>query len=207
MSKETIWISDAPNNTRLIKSFTHDENTWTDKQTIETRKRNGKGDALSADCFPTHLHIIYRDKSYQKLPDIFHAGPYLVVSEAVADVLRQFDMGRGALYPVRLMNHRQTRQIGGSYFHLNIGNTKEAFLPEYTDRAEKLYDHLDFWSVTPVDDGEISLLAAALDGPDIWIDIRLRNSFFLSDRLAKALKAAKLTRSFGLRRCRVLPLH
>ena len=44
----------------------------------------------------------------------------------------------------------------------------------------------------------------ALAGPDLWIEPRVMDAFSLSDRLAPALKAAKLARDFGLFRCRVV---
>src|SRR4051812_22094490 len=37
-----------------------------------------------------------------RLPNIFHAGSFWVVSKAAANVLRQFDLGAGGLYPVKV---------------------------------------------------------------------------------------------------------
>jgi len=53
-------------------------------------------------------------------------------------------------------------------------------------------------------DYDMAVTKAALVGPDLWIDPLVRKALFLSDPLAQALKAAKLTRPFGLRKCRVI---
>jgi len=54
------------------------------------------------------------------------------------------------------------------------------------------------------EDGQIAVSTAALSGPDLWIDTQFCNAFFLSDRLAQALRAAKVSRPFGLLRCRII---
>ena len=45
---------------------------------------------------------------------------------------------------------------------------------------------------------------SSLEGPDIWIDPKIRNRcFFISDRLKAALEFANLAAQFELRRCRI----
>lgn len=117
-------------------------------------------------------------------------------------------MGQGALYSVRVLQYDRETPVEGSYYFLNFGNQKTAFLPEMSQCVKKVYDHSDIWALKgKIDEDAVAVSANALNGPDIWIDPRMNRAFFLSDRLVLALKAAKLTRSFGLRRCRVVPLH
>ena len=54
-------------------------------------------------------------------------------------------------------------------------------------------------------DGDFAVSEAALAGPDIWIDVNVGGSFFLSEALGKALKKAKVDKGFMLRTCRVIP--
>jgi hypothetical protein len=54
------------------------------------------------------------------------------------------------------------------------------------------------------EDDDFALSAAALQGPDLWIGAQVWDAFFLSDRLVRALREARLTRRLGLRRCRAV---
>lgn len=58
-------------------------------------------------------------------------------------------------------------------------------------------------------DGEdpMVVLPPAEGAAGMWIDDRLMGALFLTDRIAKALRAAKFTRAWGLRACRVKLLH
>lgn len=107
-----------------------------------------------------------------------------------------------------MLQYDRKTPVEGTYYCLNFGNTTTAFLPEMSECINRPYDHSDIWSLKgKIDEGAVAVSANALKGPDIWIDTRMVRAFFLSDRLVQALKAAKLTRSFGLRRCRVVSLH
>ena len=50
---------------------------------------------------------------------------------------------------------------------------------------------------------DIAVSPAALEGVDLWRDAALIDAPFLSPRL-KAIRAAKLTRHWDMRRCRVV---
>jgi hypothetical protein len=43
------------------------------------------------------------------------------------------------------------------------------------------------------EDDDFALSAAALQGPDLWIGAQVWDAFFLSDRLVRALREARLT--------------
>jgi hypothetical protein len=55
-----------------------------------------------------------------------------------------------------------------------------------------------------VGDNAIAVSPQALIGSDIWIDPLFFNGFFLSDALVKALKKAKCTSGFALKKCQVV---
>jgi len=44
----------------------------------------------------------------------------------------------------------------------------------------------------------------SVGGPNICINPYVRSAFFLRDTLVQALRVAKMTRRFGLRKCRVV---
>ena len=206
MSTGRIWMSRVMVDSTLTKAFRPDEAICSSEKIIDTQKRNLAGEPLSEKFFPTELHGKYHDYVFtNNLPDIFTAGPYWIVSESLADVFRQFDLGEGALYPVKVLQHDRKTPVEGTYFHLNFGNIKDAFLPEHSLKPRKIYSHSDIWRVPGVPkDGDVAVRATALKGADIWLDPKLRGGLFLSDRLVQALREAKLTRRFGLSRCKVM---
>ena len=80
-------------------------------------------------------------------------------------------------------------------------------MPERSETAYKPYnDDRDIWAfMGTIKDDMVAVRQTALDGPDLWMETpRLPNVFFLSDPLVGAIKAAKLSRRMGLRRCRVI---
>ncbi|NSX55455.1 imm11 family protein [Parasulfitobacter algicola] len=203
MSKDTVWVSRAMMDSTLMKGFDHD-NYFVDKENaLDAMRRNEKGEPLPADRFPKEMYGEYRDEKVKKQPDIFNAGGFWTVSAECADVLRQFDLGQTSLYPVKILQHDRTTPVEGTYFCLNFGETKDAFVSEESPRArERGYNA---WGLPyGVKDGEMAIKPDALKGVDLWMDQRVKDAFFLSDPLVKALKAAKLTRRFGLRKCRIL---
>ena len=210
MKKETVWVSRAMSDSTLVKAITCDELATDPDPIIETMENSRKGKPMPADRFPNRLHGEYRDAHIKKLPDICMAGGFWVVSAACADVLRQFDLGQTALYPVEIFQHDQKTRVEGEYFYLAFGETKNVFEPDETPRATvfsampnpKPNGYWDFMG--EMKDGDVAVNKTALEGVDLWIDPSFISIFFLSDDLVQALKAAKLTRRFGLRKCRIV---
>lgn len=209
-SGETVWVSRAMMDSSLVKAFTSDVFENDVGKAVVATKGNAKGMPFPADRFPKEIYYKYRDKKAKHQPDIFNASSFWVVSAACADVLRQLDLGDGALYPTKLFQHDRITPVEGEYFCLNFGNQKQVFVPEYSPSSHirKPYPSKNLWRVySAIKDGEVAVTKVALDGPDLWVDPWVWDAFFLSDPLVQALKAAKLTRRFGLRKCRVIRLN
>ena len=210
MKKETVWVSRAMSDSTLVKAITCDELATDPDPIIETMENSRKGKPMPADRFPKRLHRKYGDADIKKLPDICMAGGFWVVSAACADVLRQFDLGQTALYPVEIFQHDKKSRVEGEYFYLAFGETKNVFEPNETPDATGLstgatQKPIRFWRPRAgFEDGNIAVNKLALEGVDLWIDPSLLRIFFLSHALVQALKAAKLTRRFGLRKCRIV---
>jgi hypothetical protein len=135
------------------------------------------------------------------------AGGFLTVSEAFAEVLSGFDLGRTQLRPVALLKSDRKTPFSGTYFFLNIGEVHRHFAPEYSARFQpRPKSRSSYIARLPhaKQDGDISVAPGALTGPDLWLDDTLGGSLFLSDRLVTALRAAKLTRRLPLYRCPVV---
>ena len=86
-------------------------------------------------------------------------------------MLLQFDMGEGALYPVKAFQNDRTTRIGSEFFCLNFGNQKTALVKSQSPKLRdgKLGD--GSWLLPFVlNDGDITVSSQALEGPDLWID-------------------------------------
>lgn len=138
----------------------------------------------------------------KRIPQIFSNGFYFVRSES-AEILRRFDLGQGALYPTQLWHPDRKTPVPGECFYLSQGNRKDAFLLERSPEAERIPG--DRWLPPPNPVGnELMFSEAALIGPDIWWDPKIAAYYFISNRLAQALKQARLARDWMLLRCPVI---
>ena len=191
--------------TSSIKGFDQDNYLKDPKRAVDAMKRNNMGEPLPANRFPNEMYAEYPDKKEKKQPDFFNAGGTWTVSANCAAVLFQFDLGEGQLCPVKLFQHDRSTPVEGEYFCLNFGAQKTAVLTDQSPRIDKPYENHDIWEPPgAMQDNDIAVSGLALKGPDIWMDTQMRDAFFVSDGLAQALRAAKVSRPFRLRKCIVL---
>jgi hypothetical protein len=159
---------------------------------------------------PLRFCGMFRDTRIRKLSDYFMASGFIIVSPRCAEVFSRFDLGTGGFYPVDIYHGDRKTRVAGDYFLLNFGCRKRTFLPADLDpsifRSIKPSNGPRWLYAAWAEDDACTVSTAALQGPDIWVEEQLHDAFFLSDRLVRALRDAKLTRSIRLRRCRVLDI-
>ncbi len=209
---ETVWISTAMADPSNLRPFRHDV-VERDREAFDSGPdrvvtKIKEGYPVSAAEMATEIFGIAsaREKDY-RLPDLFHAYGYWVVSSTAADVLRRFDLGSGGLYPVRVLKNDRETPVGGEWFCINFGNRKSGFLSEHSPRFR--YDYIrngqkGWFPRLPYKDNDFSVTSTLLGGPDVWIDPDVGYAFFLSDALASALKKEKVDKGFFLGKCRVI---
>lgn len=208
-----VWVSKAFTDPDLGYPFGDQDTLDGDEKTREPwemgRFMNRQGESVSEELFAKKLYAFRSSEFdpvvlYKDFPDFFRSG-YFVVSGAFADVLRQFDLGGGGVYPTKLFQEDRTTEIAGDFHCLNFGNRKEAFLPEHSPRASSApYSRRKMQPPAVIKDGDIAVSRIALEGSDIWIDPPLRNSFFMSDRLWQGLVAANVHNPLKAARCTVI---
>jgi hypothetical protein len=206
---DTVWISTAmgdPSNMRPLKTNFRDTELL--DASLGWGESNNNGDPLGAEFFPIEIWgTSSAEEADYKLPHLFRAGTFWVVSAAAAEVLRQFDLGQGGLYPVKVMKKDRETPVGGEWFCINFGNRKTALIPEDSVNMRERYirnGEKGWFPKAVFSDGDFVVSPVALSGPDIWIDPNVGRAFFLSDPLAKALKKAKVDNGFMLGTCRVV---
>ena len=62
----------------------------------------------------------------------------------------------------------------------------------------------DKWGAFNLEDGDIAVTAAALEGPDLWIESKLGKKIFMSGRLHDAIVAAKIKVNFQFAQARIV---
>jgi hypothetical protein len=203
---DTIWISSAPTNPDRALWMKSDPLPGDQPYPNSYLARNERGEVLGPECFPKLLWsqpaARPAKRELEKLPHLFQGINGWILEKVCADVLRSFDLGKGKLYPISILKGDRQTPFPGEYFILNIGNQKQAFLPGQSPSAMGTSDGR--WSPPfVVKDNDIVVSRAALDGPDIWVDARLHDAFFLSAKLGNALVEAKLAKPFRLSKARV----
>lgn len=204
---DTVWLSRAMGHASNLRPMTYklslDEDS--EARSISIRKMNEEGDPLPQDCFPAEIFgAANAEEADYKLPDLFFADSYWVVSTKAANVLIKFDLGNGSLYPVDVFKKDRQTVIGDGWFCINFGNRKSALLPEQSvgirKRAQNRYR-----VVGVPKDREISVSSiSAMAGSDIWIEAQMWDGLFLSGALAQALKKSKADKGFFLSECRMI---
>lgn len=210
-STNCIWLVQghySPENARGWLPFEAPADSETvPEEILEAIRLTEHGHFVSLERLPTDNYPRRDDNEgahRQRIPQIFSNG-FIFLSKESADIVRTFDLGEGALYPTRLWYPDRNTQVPGEYFYLSQGNRKNAFLPERSPNARKIYKSQDLWWPVPnPEDNQLVFSVAALAGPDVWWDERIMSYFFISDRLARALTHAGVARDWQLLRCSVV---
>lgn len=203
MTRKTVWVSCALNDTSLVKMFTSSLFDSNSMRLVDAIQANYRGEPQSRDHFPESFRLTYPDKSYKSLPEFFCAGGYWVISSEMISVLKEFELGQTSFYKTKLLKNDGVTLLDDRYSCISFGETKSAFEPKESQRNELFQPGL--WIIPlALKHKEIAIKESALVGVDFWIDSKLRKSLFFSAALAEALKAAKLSSRLRLKECEIV---
>jgi hypothetical protein len=205
---DDVWISSVLTDPDLVLMMETDIVAKDAPKAIEALSLLNAGKPVPAQMCPRTIWPGETAKVSDRLPDLFLANAYPIVSERGAAVLRQFDLGGGSLHAVEtvLQKDRQTPILSGTYYCWVFGNTKAAFSPEQSSGTRPFAGpNSGRWKMPFVHkDDQLAVSAEATGGPDVWVDPTLFKSVFLSGRLGEALTDVGLAKAFRLFRCRVV---
>ncbi|HXC74525.1 MAG TPA: DUF1629 domain-containing protein [Sphingomicrobium sp.] len=197
-----VWVSRAMVHASNQRPFRNDVAERDHARLIEIKQANERGEVMAPEDFPTVIfgapHAVEKDYG---VPDLFAAYGFWIVSQAVVDVLRQFDLGQAQIRPVPVLRDDRSTPIGGDWSCINFGNAKRAVLPEQSEKI-RLGPQNRYNLPATIADNQLAVSAEALAPPDIWVDPQLWAAFFVSEALGKALR--KVSNSFFLTKCRVV---
>lgn len=116
---------------------------------VDSARRHQMQQFLSADQFPPDIYTVENEGAHKKNPKHVFSFGFTVVSSECADILRRFDLGDGALVPVRLWRQDRKTRVPGEFFYLTHGNRKKGFLPEQSPEAMDVYGKGSLWTPPP----------------------------------------------------------
>ncbi len=170
------------------------------------RKFKGKKKLLP-EYIPTRFYKTPEESLVCDKSIFMGTGQFVFINEKSAEVLKQYNLGNTDIIKLDPYDAVSGDRIECecSFYLLNIAETNE-----YCDLEKS--KNIAWWKnpskkLTPyenpdlVEDGFIINSAALETGLDLWADSRLRDSFFISDRLKKALDDAGISRDWLLSRC------
>lgn len=211
---EYVWVSAASMDLQLRMSAKSDMSQTNVEVAMEASRLNKNGKSVPAEMCPKKIWADIDADEYDKMPvdnmpDLFFVRSYWIVSEKAAEIMRQFDLGGGALYLVSegVFRDDEVTRVPGNFYTWIYGNVKEAFEPDETPNKRPVAVGIPEtpWNLPwKLADGDIAVSKAALSPPDVWLDPMLWHTFFLSRALGDALVAAGLQQAFHLYKARVV---
>ena len=202
-----VWVSSAINDPSLILPVVTDVSSKQTERAVKGQELNEAGKPVPPELCPNRIWGESADAELRKLPDLFWAMSQFVVSERAANIIGNCYLGGGALHPVTegVYQSDNTTRIDGNYFVWIFGNNKDAFLPDDTPKKRPWGVSGQNWKFPFVlKDDDVAVSREALAGPDVWLDVHLIPSIFVSEGLGDAMVAAHLRNAFRLFKCRVL---
>jgi len=210
---ECVWASISGENRYRDFDFGLSENEHSRDERIAIMRALDldarQGLQMSADRFPSVLETVGKGSRLPKaLPDYINwLCP--VVSEKLAGILLQGDLGPSNFYPVKLHRRDKNTTFDQEFFILNLAVCKNSLEPDKSvnlaervlapSKKKRVFD-IHSWA----EDDEIVVTQAALQGPEVWVDPMLPDkTFFVSDRMYKLLDKAKLAGLLDFKRCAI----
>ena len=141
-------------------------------------------------------------------PPFLQNGAIAFVSPAVKAVMEAFDLGETLFYPVTILDRQAKVPLwDGPMYILHTRNRRtyvdmpeKPGFPAFSSKPSFSSIEQDLTVYWPLETWQIVVPELPADAPDIWKDPRIREVFFLSPRLAKALTKAGLSRGWMLKK-------
>lgn len=167
------------------------------------------GEIIPADIFGDGTWLWSRPMSrIPKQKPFMDFSGRLVVSGAVKDVLERFDLGNTVSHSLTMHKNPDTAPLWGTPMYLlNVANHKKTVDLRKgvaqglvgTSIYRRPNDSPSYWNILGA---ECPVWRSALHGPDIWMEESFfAGAFFITHRIADALRKEKLTASLHLTEC------
>lgn len=213
--KETVWwVAGTVPPTNATVEITHPPLAL--EESIARRADViARGERIDEDAFPTRLTMntpfdpaagLFRGG--RRLPTFFYQDMFCIAHDAI-DIFATHDLGDAQFREVDIFEMDGETRIDEPVRILVPANATTAFSMQHSPEIEKATLPVPELLAAPVasfmmKNGDVAVTRNVLGGPDVWIDPTFRRTFFLSDRLARALRDAGLAEEFDLRWARLV---
>lgn len=204
------WLCTAQSNPKIVAELAWEELLGTDREARRVQQRiamsNQNCKHVPEEDIPRTFFIARSEHDDRKpftkaLPPLAMNG-FWIFSDQLAATISTADLGGAKFLPIAaLMADRET-PLPGRYSILNFGAVKSAVLLDESTLPTGFSRAVPRASYGIADNGLV-LSASALEGPDIWSDPGMSGGFFVSDRLAEALRRDGFFDWFDFRSCRI----
>lgn len=220
-TNKAVWISGALSSGELSnklgirsKYYGHDWEEPTHIVPKEPEKvlcdmqRQSRGEILQREDFPEACYV-FDPERFNKTKDFFFLGGFAAVKGKLAEVLASVNLGTGGLTRVPVFEADKQTELPGPFYALTIAARENVFEPKdskHIDPILSIERHgKELWGQYANGDDQIAVKAKALeDGPDLWVDPKLRSTLFLSETLIKAIRQAHIKEGYlRLSRCKI----
>lgn len=161
---------------------------------------------------PDALPCLESTKSMYAPPKPMHDislanGQLLLVSKRLKTLLQAANEGTCAFYPTLVYDAAEKTLLSEDHSYWAIGARKETLEVDLTPGLKPVTSNENssaygtFHPPVVITDGLIRVSPDCLDGPQVWVESRLRSTVFFSDGFVQILKQNKLDNLFGLKRC------
>lgn len=168
-----------------------------------------RGEPVERSELPDHLFVDETRKKLPKagLPDFFHAVSLRVVSERAKTLMEQFDLGDTRFHEVPILDKDHETPLEGRWYIFNWISSKSCFVPELTESWAASGAPETGYRARSIGKARLVVRASAAKGADIWMDPILEGALFFSDRLKRAIDAAKFRKPLPFKQCDVVSAH
>ncbi|MBN9673285.1 hypothetical protein [Roseibium aggregatum] len=172
-------------------------------------QRQSRGETLKREDFPEACYV-FDPKRFGEIKDFFFLGGFAAVKGRLAEVLQEADLGAGGLIQVPVFEADKQTELPGPFYALNLTVRKDTFRADESVNLNALRTieraGMELWQQYANENDQIAVSALALEeGPDLWIDPKLKSTLFLSGALMTAIRQARIKEGYlRLLRCRIV---
>ena len=187
-----IWCIDFMMPGKKAKLIKYDFPNNDEETRYQASNANREGQVLRPEYVPSRLyweHKLLKPKR-PALPDLFWIyNCFVIVTARFKSVLEQFNIGRTQFFQVPLFDDG-TEVTDETLFVLNLAEIRDVAVPEKSTAAfDAGFGH---WLISDIKSGDVVVKPDPMDGLDLVYQPKFSSAVFISDRLDKAMKAAKI---------------
>ena len=201
------WVADFMGDPALMLMYQTDLSVRDSDASVEGILALERGMPVPYQNRPQFVWPDKRAKHRNDLPPLFCSNGFWLVSQRVADIMRQFDLGDGDLHAVEVREKDGKKRLDETRFCWIFGNRKDALDSDASANLRLFRDvpgeDRRLLASKPADD-DVALAPGAALGPDVWLEKRLKKAVFLCGALGDALVSDGLGKALRLTRVRIL---